>query len=343
MWLTEIKHNKVMVFNHYLGIDISKNTLDAALIVREGEILGQIKVTNDKQGFKELLSWMKKLKVNQNEVLVCAEHTGIYGYDLQVWLDDKQIKFAFVPALEIKKSLGIRRGKNDSVDAVRIAEYAYLRRESISLSHKPDDSIFQLKTLLTERKQYVRTRAGLLARKDALEKYESKESKKRREKLLEQFTEYIESLEDQIIIVIEQNPDIKKKYELVRSVKGIGLINAVNTIVYTNNFTSFQTARQYACYIGIAPFEHSSGTSIKGRTMVSQLGNHQLKCELTMAARNAITTDPWLRNYYKRKMAEKGNVVGAYGVVLNAVKFKLVVRMFAVVKSGSPYKVMNYC
>jgi len=343
MWLTEIKHNKVMVFNHYLGIDISKNTLDAALIVREGEILGQLKVTNDKQGFKELFSWMKKLKVNQNEVLVCAEHTGIYGYDLQVWLDDKQVKFAFVPALEIKKSLGIRRGKNDSVDAVRIAEYAYLRRESISLSHKPDDSIFQLKTLLTERKQYVRTRAGLLARKDALEKYESKESKKRREKLLEQFTEYIESLEDQIIIVIEQNPDIKKKYELVRSVKGIGLINAVNTIVYTNNFTSFQTARQYACYIGIAPFEHSSGTSIKGRTMVSQLGNHQLKCELTMAARNAITTDPWLRNYYKRKMAEKGNVVGAYGVVLNAVKFKLVVRMFAVVKSGSPYKVMNYC
>lgn len=336
-------HNKVMVFNHYLGIDISKNTLDAALIIKEGEIIGQLKVTNDKQGFKEILSWMKKLKVNQNEVLVCAEHTGIYGYDLQGWLDDKQIQFAFIPALEIKKSLGIRRGKNDSVDAVRIAEYAYLRRESITLSHKPLDAIFQLKTLLTERKQYVRTRAGLLARKDALEKYESKESKKRRENLLKQLSKYIESLEEQIVNVIEQSPEIKKNYELVRSVKGIGLINAINTIVYTNNFTSFQTARQYACYIGIAPFEHTSGTSIKGRTMVSKLGNHQLKCELTMAARNAITSDPWLKSYYRRKMAEKGNAVGAHGVVLNAAKFKLVVRMFAVVKSESPYKVLSYC
>ena len=342
MRLTEIKHNKVMLFNHYLGIDISKNTLDAALIVREGVILGQLKVANDKQGFKEILSWMKKLEVNQNEVLVCAEHTGIYGYDLQVWLDDKQIQFAFVPALEIKKSLGIRRGKNDAVDAVRIAEYAYLRRESITLSHKPSDTIFQLKTLLTERKQYVRTRAGLLARKDALEKYESKESSKRRENLVKQFSKYIESLEEQIVNVIEQSPEIKANYKLVRSVKGIGLINAVNTIVYTNNFTSFQTARQYACYIGIAPFEHTSGTSIKGRTMVSQLGNHQLKCELTMAARNAISTDPWLKSYYKRKMAEKGNVAGVHGIVLNAVKFKLVVRMFAVVKSGSPYKVLSY-
>lgn len=77
--------------------------------------------------------------------------------------------------------------------------------------------------------------------------------------------------------------------------------------------------------------------------MVSSLGNHRLKCELTMAARNAIRTDPWLKGYYKRKMSEKGNMRGAYGVVLNAVKFKLVVRMFAVIKSGTPYKTLTYC
>lgn len=343
MRLTEIKHNKVMELNHYLGIDISKKTLDAALIIKEGEVLGQTKVANDKRGFKELASWMRRLKVSQDGVLVCAEHTGIYGYDLQVWLDDKRIRFSFVPALEIKRSLGIRRGKNDSVDAVRIAEYAYLRRESISLSHKPSDAIFQLKTLLTERKQYVRTRSGLLSRKDALGKYEAKESGKRREALLRQLTKCVDALEAQVADVIERNPEIKRNHELLRSVKGIGLVNAVNTIVYTNNFTSFQTARQYACYIGIAPFDHTSGTSVRGRVAVSQIGNHQLKAELTMAARNAISTDPWLRSYYKRKMAEKGNAAGAYGVVLNAVKFKLVVRMFAVVKSGAPYKVMAYC
>ena len=335
--------HKFMLFSHYLGIDISKKTLDAALIVKEGQVLGQTKVANDKAGFKEMLSWIKKFKVKPADILVCAEHTGIYGYDLQVWLDDKKIRFSFVPALEIKKSLGIKRGKSDAVDAVRIAEYAYLRRESIVLSHKPSEAIFQLKTLLAERKLYVKTRASLLARKDAMEKYESKEGRRRREDAIKKFTMYIDSLEEQMESIINADENLSRNYKLVRSVKGIGLINAINTIVYTNNFTSFQNARQYACYAGIAPFEHTSGTSIKGRTMVSQLGNHQLKCELTMAARNAIQTDSGIRSYYKRKMAEKGNSPGAHGIVLNAVKFKLVARMFSVVKSGTPYKVLPYC
>ena len=342
MVLTEIKHNKVMLFNHYLGIDISKLTLDAALIIKEGEILGQTKVTNDQQGFKELISWAKKLGAKIAETLVCAEHTGIYGYDLQAWLDDNRVSFSFVPALEIKKSLGIRRGKNDAVDAVRIAEYAYLRRETIALSHKPSDSIFALKAMLGERKQYVKTRAGLLARKDALDQYESQESRYRRDNIIQMLTQNVESLEKQMMQIIKADESIYNSYILVTSVKGIGLVNAVNTIVYTNNFTSFQTARQYACYCGIAPFEHKSGTSIKGRTMVSSLGCHQLKAELSMAARSAIVNDPWLSRYYKRKMEEKGNVSSAHGIVLNAIKFKLVVRMFSVIKSGIPYKVMAY-
>lgn len=331
-----------MVFNHFLGIDISKMTLDAALIVREGEIVGQTRVANNQQGFKELLSWMRKLKVNQNGVLVCAEHTGIYGYDLQVWLDDNDISFSFISALEIKKSLGIRRGKNDAVDAVRIAEYAYIRRETIALSRKPSEGIFALRALLGERKQYVRTRAGLLARKEALDKYESKESRDRRDAIIKMLTKNICSLEVEMLRIIDDNKDISRNYKLICSVKGIGLVNAVNTIVYTNNFTSFQTARQYACYCGIAPFEHRSGTSVKGRTKISSLGCHQLKTELSMAARSAIINDPWIRRYYKRKMEEKGNVPGAHGVVLNAVKFKLVVRMFSVIKSGEPYKVLSY-
>lgn len=331
-----------MVFNHYLGIDISKKTLDAALLIKEGEIVGQTRVANNQQGFKELLVWVKKLGAKIPKTIVCAEHTGVYGYDLQVWLDDNRVPFSFVSALEIKRSLGIRRGKNDAVDAVRIAEYAYIRRGTITLNHKPSEGIFALKALLSERKQYIRTRSGLMARKDALDRYESQESRDRRDGIIRMLTKDIESLEKQMKKIIDGDPAISHSYDLLCSVIGIGLVNAVSTIVYTNNFTSFQTARQYACYCGIAPFEHRSGTSIKGRTMVSSLGCHPLKVELSMAARSAIINDPWLRKYFKRKMEGKGNVTGAYGIVLNAVKFKLVVRMFAVIKSGVPYKVMEY-
>ena len=135
---------------------------------------------------------------------------------------------------------------------------------------------------------------------------------------------------------------IKKNFDLVHSVKGIGLINAINTIVYTNNFKSFESPRKYACYIGVAPFDHTSGTSVKGKTQVSKICRTQQKSELSMAARSAIIHDPGLKRYYQRKIKEKGGGKSAHGIVLNAIKFKLILRMFAVVRSGEPYKVLNY-
>ena len=331
-----------MLFNYFLGIDISKLTLDVALLSKKKDLDMQIKITNDKAGFKELNTWLRQQKVPYGELLVCAEHTGTYGYDIQIWLESKKISYAFVPALEIQRSIGLKRGKNDLVDAKRIAEYAYLRRETITLSKRPSEDILKLKTLLGERKMYVRNRAGMMARKDAMSKYESAESRRRREQAIKKFQDYIDSLEAQMEDIVKSNEEIFKNYTLIRTVVGIGLVNALNTIVYTNNFTSFQNARQYACYIGVAPFEHKSGTSVRGRTQVSSLSNHQLKSELTMAARNAVFTDPGLRAYYQRKMSEKGNAPGSYGIVLNAVKFKLILRMFSVVKSGTPYKVLSY-
>ena len=137
-----------------------------------------------------------------------------------------------------------------------------------------------------------------------------------------------------------QSVTIASVYNILLSLSDLGIYHHRYS---SNNFTSFQTPRQYACYCGIAPFEHTSGTSIKGRTAVSKMGNQQLKCELTMAARSAIIHDPWMKQYYKRKMMSKGNAPGAHGIVLNAIKFKLIVRMFSVVKSGIPYKVMAYC
>ena len=75
---------------------------------------------------------------------------------------------------------------------------------------------------------------------------------------------------------------------------------------------------------------------------MSQFCRKQQKTSITMAARSAIVNDPWMKNYYRRKMKEKGEQRNQHGVVLNAVKFKLILRMFSVVKSGTPYKVMNY-
>jgi transposase len=108
------------------------------------------------------------------------------------------------------------------------------------------------------------------------------------------------------------------------------------TIAYTENFVSFTNPRSYAVYVGVIPFDHSSGTSIRGRKRVSHIANKELKQELNQAARSAMVWDKEMKLYGENKMKTK-----CYKVVLNNIKFKLILRMFAVVKKGEMY-VENY-
>jgi transposase len=146
----------------------------------------------------------------------------------------------------------------------------------------------------------------------------------------------IENLEVEMMKIIAQDEQMKVNYTLITSIKGIGQVNALMTIAYTENFTSFNNPRSYAVYVGVIPFDHSSGTSIKGRKRVSHIANKELKQELNQAARSAIVWDKEMRAYGEKKLKMK-----CYKIVLNNIKFKLILRMFAVVKKGEMY-VDNY-
>jgi transposase len=117
------------------------------------------------------------------------------------------------------------------------------------------------------------------------------------------------------------------------SITGIGIVNAVMLIICSNNFQGITNARSFACYCGVAPFEYSSGTSVRGKTRVSNLANKKMKANLTNAARSAVVHNNELRIYYKRKR-EEGK---AHGTVMNAVKFKIISRAFAVIKRQTPF------
>src|ERR1700742_3674266 len=118
-------------------------------------------------------------------------------------------------------------------------------------------------------------------------------------------------------------------YRIKTSIKGIRKVKAWMTIAYTGNFTSFTDGRKYAVYAGVVPFEHTSGTSVKGRKRVSHLANKELKQELNQAAKTAITHDPALRAYAERKLKAK-----CYTLVLNNVKYKSILTMCALIKRG---------
>lgn len=104
-------------------------------------------------------------------------------------------------------------------------------------------------------------------------------------------------------------------------------------IIHTNNFESFENARKYACYVDVAPFANTSGTSIKGKPHVCSIGARMLKSDISMAARSARIHDPQIKEYFERKTAQEKEL----GVVLNAIKYKLIQRMFAVIKREPPF------
>ena len=272
-----------------------------------------------------------------DKVIICFEHTGLYSMPLAVFLTENQKLFCMVPGLEIKRSLGITRGKSDKIDARVIAEYAYLRREKIKLYQLPSKANLKLKGLLSLRERMVKQRAGYKAAIKEMKAFMSTKDNpmlfQAQEEMISQLNRQIKRIETEIQRVISEDDHLKKLFGLVSSVKGVGLVLGVNFLVYTNCFTAFDTWRKFACYSGIAPFPNQSGTSWKGKNKVHYLANKKLKTLLSSAAAISIQFNPEMRLYYQRRLAEGKSKMST----LNIIRNKIVARVFAVVKRGNPY------
>jgi len=321
----------------FIGIDISKKTLDVAiydLMLQTGK--DHFRVENDQKGFKQLIKQLKNKGVELKEAFICLEYCGVYGLEIGLFLENK-VAFSFIAPLHIKRSLGLTRGKNDKLDAFKIARFCYLFRGELKPSKMPSKIMIQLKTLMAERNRVVK---AAKAEKQVLKEFANQfdESAANRIKTRIQVLEKdVKAIEKEIIEQVEKDVKIHENYQLLRSIIGIGLVNAVMMILCTNNFEGITNPRSFACYCGVAPFEYSSGTSIKGKTRVSNLANKKMKADLTNAARSAVINDAELKLYYKRKR-EQGK---DHGTVMNAVKFKIITRAFAVINRRTPFVLLR--
>jgi transposase len=322
----------------FIGIDVSKDTLDVAMHgTTQREKFIEKKFDNDLRGYGFLLSWINKKNISVQDCLFCLEHTGVYSITLVAFLNEQDLFVCVEPALQIKRSIGMTRGKTDKIDARRIAIYAMDNQHKLNNYKVPGKSILKIKQLLTYRDQLVKT---ITSFKISLKSHERFQLTTEPDFVtldiqhqVEDLNARIERINKQIEDIIEQDGSLKNNYDLVRSVKGIGLVIGAFMIVTTFNFERFENGRKYACYAGVAPFEHSSGTSIRGKTSVSHLANKRIKTLLYNAANSAAQWDPELKNYYQRKRNEGKD----HQLVMNAICCKLVNRMFAVVKRQSPF------
>jgi transposase len=323
---------------HFIGVDISNAKLDLALLenIENGRFHDKV-VTNDFKGFDSIPKWLGKLKIDLSECVFCMEHTGTYGLLFFAWLSQMGINYCVEPALKIKRSLGVTRGKNDKVDARRIADYAYTQRAKLQPFNLPSGLMLQIKQLLTYRDQMVRICSSLKNSFKSHKQYQRVSGLKSvAEEIENQITDFknrIERIEQQVMELIKSDESLFKNYKLATSVIGVAFVIASYMMVTTNNFKSFNNGREYACYSGIAPFAHESGSSIKGKTKVSNLANKKIKTILSNGANSAAKWDPGIKKYYNRKLAQGKD----HQLIINSIKCKLVNRVFAVVKRQSPY------
>ena len=319
--------------NQIIGIDVSKEKLD--IFIQSTHM--HFTVSNDTKGFTVLLETIfRSTKCKQQELIFCFENTGKYSKMLSVFLDSQKISFLMAPALEIKKSLGITRGKNDKVDAQRIARYAYEKRDKLIPTILPGQKIDTIKSLLSLREKLIKHRTayknGMTDLEDCYKEDENLIIKNVQQRLINAVNDEILTVENVIMAVMNMDISMGKNFQLVTSVKGIGKILGFYLIAFTCNFTTFIDPRSFASYAGTAPFDNSSGKTVK-KTRVHPFANKQLKSILNMAAMLAVQVRGEYRNYYMKRIESGKNKMST----LNIIRNKLLFRAFAVVKRGTPY------
>ncbi len=320
----------------YVGIDISKLKLDVNLLNSKTLQSEHFVIENDSKSIKDFVKLLTKRKIDLTQLLFCCENTGVYTNHLSCTLLGLELDLWIVPAIEIKRSKGISRGKNDKTDAKDISYYSYRNLDKLRLYKLAEIDIQKLKILYTEREKALKSLLLLETTKentDFVNKEIYKEVSSFNQSLTNTIKKIIIKIEKRIKEIIKSNEELNKQYTLIKSIPGVGEQTSLYFIIATKGFTAFKNWRQFACYSGVAPFEYSSGTSIKGRTKVNHMADKKMKSLLQMCAMTSLKYDPQLKEYYIKKKDEGKNSM----LVLNNIRCKLISRVFAVVNRETPY------
>lgn len=322
-------------YRTHVGIDVAKLTLDYCLLQEDQQpVRGQI--LNTQKSIKTFLKALEKEEFRLEEALFVFENTGIYSSLLSLVLSESVFDYAQVPALEIKRSLGITRGKSDKVDAKEIAQYAKRNTDKITLSKLPELSLQQLKMVFSEREKTIAA-IKVFERTLENEMFLSKEVfgtvKTINRQTVKHLKKQLAMLDEKMKTLIREDETLCEQQQLLKSIPGIGEVTSIYHLMVTKGFTAFTSGRKFACYSGVAPFEHSSGTSVKGKTRVSHLADKKMKSLLHLVSLTAIKYDAELKEYYTRKKAEGKHTM----LVLNNIKCKIVYRIFAVIQRQSNF------
>lgn len=308
-----------------LGIDIAKQRFEVALLV-DGKIKNK-SFQNTTEGFETLALWLKKQ--NGHQINACLEATGNYGEDLATFLHEVGHTVSMVNPARIKgfAQSELIRTKTDKIDAGIIARFALAMKPDPWVPPPPD----------------IRSLRALVRRADNLidmltqEKNRLGTAHESVDPLVKEHIAYlnqeIEKVRGQIAELIDRDPDLKQKKKLLLSIPGLGKVTVAAILAELYNWDRFNHARELVAFIGLAPKEKISGSSIKGKPRLCKIGHGRLRKTLYMPALVSIQCNPVIIQFYNR-LKEKGK---NGKVIVCAVMRKLVHIVFGILKSGKMF------
>ena len=312
----------------YLGIDISKTTVDVALLRDDQELVrGQFK--NDAKGFAQLGRWLKKRRCAQ--VHACMEATGHYWLNIARYLHEAGHLVSVVnPKLIKRHSEAImQRNKTDRQDAWTIGDYG--RKHQPPLWQPPAEAWWRLRALVrhvqalkTDRTRERNRRQSGIAAAEVLTAIDAH---------IAFLDEQIDDLEGQIRDHIDNHPDLKRNRDLLLSIPGIGETTAAAFLAELPDASLFSQARQVAAFAGLTPGQRQSGTSLNKPGRLVKWGNARLRTAFFMPALSAHRYNPLIAAYRERLLA-RGK---AKMTVVIAVMRKLLHLCYGVIKTGKPF------
>ncbi len=308
-----------------LGIDIAKQRVAVALLV-EGKVRNR-SFKNAPDGFESLALWLRKWGIDQ--VHACMEATGNYGEALAIYLHGAGHTVSIVNPARIKgfAQSELIRTKTDKVDAGIIARFC-LAMKPVSWT-PPSPEIRSLRALV----RWVDSLTVMLTQ----EKNRLGSAHESVIPLIKGHINYldkeIEKVREQIADLIDRDPDLSQKKDLLTSIPGIGTATIPVILAELDNLERFKHVRELVAFIGLAPKERLSGSSIKGKPRLCKTGNARLRKALYMPALVSIQCNPLMIVFYNR-LKEKGK---NGKVIVCAIMRKLVHLIFGILKSGKKY------
>ena len=321
------------MYTHFVGVDISKDTLDIAVVSPANMLLYERQLENKQP---VVVAFFKQLArcvpgVASATSLLCCEHTGLYNRPLLEATQALALATWVEHAAPLNAATGLRRGKTDAVDARRIAAYAVRFVERACLWAAAHPVLAALDRLRTRRARLVGVLQVLQTPLSSSEGFWAPAEQRAEERgcaaSLKAVRADLRAVEAAIAAVVASDEALAQQYERITSVPGIGPVTAVEILLTTNEFQTSTDPKKYASYAGVVPFESSSGQR-KGRPQGSHQANKRVKKLLHLAALSAVRHCQVLKAYYDRKVAAGKNKM----LVLNNVRNKLVHLVFACVQ-----------